>query len=265
MGRKSRAKRERQDAAAERPAENAPRKLRTIVLLATGAVVLVGIVVAIVVALSSGAGSLPSGAQIASAAGTSGPVSLAAAAAAIDFHPTLEPGVGQMEGLPASAAHPPLNKDLLPVGSEAPAFSLKTPTGKTVSLADYRGKAVLLEFFATWCPHCQAEAPHLAQLASSLSPSRYAFVSVNADGEDAASVYAYDRYFKVPYPSLLDPSSRPGSFYQAGGAGAVTSAYRVQDFPTFYIIAPDGRITWRSDQEQPDALLLRELEHAAGK
>jgi len=261
MGRKSRTKRERQGVAGEHTGEGRPRNVRRIAILATGAVVLIGVAIGIVVALGSGS-SLPSSGE--ALAGKSGPVSLAAAAAAINFHPTVEPGVGQMEDLPASAAQPPLNKDLLPVGSAAPSFTLKTPTGTEVSLADFSGKTLLLEFFATWCPHCQAETPHLIQLASTLSRSHFAFLSINADGEDAASVYAFDRYFKVPYPSLLDPSSRPGSFSQAGGAGAVSVAYRVEDFPTFYIIGPDGRIAWRSDQEQPDALLRRELEHAAG-
>ncbi len=261
MGRKSRTKRERQGVAAEHPDESRPRNVRRIAILVTGAVILIGVVVGIGVALGSGAPLPSSGPAL---GGKSGPVSLEAAAAAIDFHPTLEAGVGQIEGQPASAARPPLNKDLLPVGSRAPAFALKTATGTEVSLADFSGKAVLLEFFATWCPHCQAETPHLIKLAGSLSPSRYAFLSVNADGEDAASVYAFDRYFKVPYSTLLDPSSRPGSFFQAGAPGAVSIAYRVQVYPTFYIIAPDGHIAWRSDQEQPDALLLHELEHAAG-
>ena len=263
MGKKSRLKRERHAVEADQPGEARPRNLRRIVILATGAVILVGIVVGIIVAVGSGPGSPPSGATVAQA-GASGPVSLAEAAAAIHFHPTLEGGVGQVENLPASAAKPPLANALLPVGSIAPAFSLKTPTGAQVSLADYSGKTVLLEFFATWCPHCQAETPHLIRLASTLSPSRYAFLAVNADGEDAASIYAFDSYFKVPYPSLLDPGGRPGSFFQQGGAGAVSAAYKVEVFPTFYIIGPDGRVTWRSDQEQPDALLLSELKHAAG-
>jgi thiol-disulfide isomerase/thioredoxin len=122
---------------------------------------------------------------------------------------------------------------------------------------------VLLEFFATWCPHCDAEAPHLRALAASLPTNRYAVLSINADGENAVSVFAYHRYFGLPFPALLDPSSRPGSFSDPGSAGPVTTRYRVQSFPTFYVLDPSGRIVWRSDGEQPDALVRHELVVAA--
>ena len=48
-----------------------------------------------------------------------------------------------------------------------------------------------------------------------------------------------------------------------GAPGPVTSAYRVQGFPTFYVLDPHGRIVWRSDGEQPNAALRQELTHAA--
>ena len=97
----------------------------------------------------------------ASAADKSAPAALVKAANAIGFTPRTEAGVGQIESQPASAAQAPSNPNLLPVGSKAPAFTLKTPAGQTVSLSDSLGKATLLEFFATWCPHCDAEAPNL--------------------------------------------------------------------------------------------------------
>ena len=73
---------------------------------------------------------------------------------------------------------------------------------------------MLLEFFATWCPHCNAEAPHLRRLYSSLKKTRYAFVSVNADGEgsDSEPVFAYHRYYGLRFPALLDPSPTREAF-----------------------------------------------------
>ena len=90
-----------------------------------------------------------------------------------------------------------------------------------------------------------AEAAHLAKLARSLQTRGVRFLSVNADGETAPSVYAFHRYYGLPYPALLDPSTQPGTFNSPGSAGNVTTAYRVQAFPTFYVINPAGRIIWR--------------------
>ncbi len=139
------------------------------------------------------------------AADLAAPKSLQRAAAAIGFTPRTEPGVGSIENKPANDAKPPSNPDLLPLRSTAPGFRLKTPEGTPISLAALRGKVVLLEFFATWCPHCVAEAPHLARLARELRRQPVQFLSINADSEDAASVYAYHRYFGLPFPALLDP------------------------------------------------------------
>lgn len=228
------------------------------VWLATGALaVIVGVVVVVLLATRS-TPSTPAPAA-ASAADRSAPASLLAAANAVGFHPTTEPGVGQVESEPASAASPPANPNLLAVGTVAPGFTRETPQGVEVSLASLRGKAVLLEFFATWCPHCNAEAPHLRELAKSLAGKHVAFLSVNADGETGPSVYAFHRYYGLTFPALVDPGSPAGSFSHEGAAGAVSTRYRVQDFPTFYVIDPAGRIAWRGDGEQPDALLRSEL------
>ena len=113
---------------------------------------------------------------------------------------------------------------------------------------------MLLELFATWCPHCAAEAPHLKAMYRALPKSRYAFVSVNADGEDAASILAYHIYFGLPFPALLDPNpSDPGTFHHEGSRGPVSKAYKVGEFPTFYVIDPQGKIAWSANGEQPDA------------
>jgi peroxiredoxin len=191
--------------------------------------------------------------------------SLVAAANAVGFRTTTEPGVGLLEDRPAGDASPPSTSDLLKPGTTAPPFTLKTPQGQTVKLSDYRGKALLVEFFATWCPHCQAEAPHLAKLAGQLASHKVAFLSVNADSEDAASVFAFHRYFGLPYPALLDPGQPAGSFTSQGGSGPVTSAYHLHAYPTFYVITPSGKVAWASDGEQPDALLRQQLLHAAAQ
>jgi peroxiredoxin len=223
------------------------------------AVIVAGVVVVLLTNRSTP--SVPPPAQ-AVASDRNAPAALVKAANQVGFHPTYEAGVGLIESKPASDAHPPENPDLLAVGATAPAFTLETPQGQKVSLSQYHGKAVLLEFFATWCPHCNAEAPHLRKLYASLPKAIYAFISVNADGETAASVFAFHRYYGLQYPALVDPGSTPGSFNGQGSAGPVTTKYHVEAYPTFYVIDPLGKIAWRGDGEQPDALLRQELKLA---
>jgi peroxiredoxin len=240
--------------------KNEPVRQTTIWIATGGLVALVAIVaVALLATRSTPKVAAPASAT---AADRAAPAALVQAADQVGFHPTTEPGVGQVEGRPASAASPPANPNLLPVGSVAPGFTLRTPQGKKVSLGSYRGRTVLLEFFATWCPHCNAEEPHLTTLARSLEKRGVRLLAVNADGETAPSVFAFHRYYGIQYPALVDPGASPGSFNAPGSAGTVSTAYRVESFPTFYVIRPNGKIAWRSDGEQPDALLRSVLLNA---
>jgi peroxiredoxin len=246
------------------------RTVRRTALLATAGVAVVGIAAGVLIALrSTPEPDRVDPAPVQAAAVPAGPADpaeaeLVKAADALGFRQTTDVNVGVVERLPATTALLPASTSLLPVGRQAPDFTLQTSTGKVVRLSDYRGKTVLLEFFATWCPHCQAEARHLLQLSGTLASHGVAFLSVNADSEDAPSLYAFERYFGITWPSLLDPGSPAGSFKQAGGAGPTTQAFGVALYPTFFIIDARGRVAWRADREQPDALLLQKLIDASG-
>ena len=183
------------------------------------------------------------------------------AAERVNFHPPKLDGVGKIEDEPVAAAKI-LTKGLLPVGAKAPDFTLRTPTGTPVSLRDLRGKAVLLEFFATWCPHCNAEAPHLKELYAKLPRSKTAFVSIDGNSDDAASALAYHIWYGLPFPALLDQAGKTVTFPEHGPTGPVSRRYGISLWPTFYILDPQGRVSWRSAGEQPDALLARELRRA---
>lgn len=240
------------------------RRVRSAALLSTLGIVVVGAVIAVVVTVH------PTRVQAQEAVDPQAVAPVAAselesAADGVGFRPTTASNVGIVETLPADAPLLAPSSTLLSVGAAAPDFTLFTPKGGKVRLSDQRGKVVLLEFFATWCPHCQAEAQHLPVIFSTLSPKDYAFFSINADSEDAASLHAFERWFKLPWPALLDPGTPAGSFRQAGGAGPVTKAYGVGLYPTFYVIDRTGRIAWRNDREQPDALLAAQLLNAAGR
>jgi thiol-disulfide isomerase/thioredoxin len=263
MGKAARLKQERRVAKTPPPiGKNAARPPQRMVLLATAGIAgIIVVVVVILLATKSSPKTAPPAKITASDANA--PAALISAAQAIGFHPTTEAGVGEVETKPASAAPTSSNPSLLAVGTLAPNFTLQTPQGQSISLASYRGKAVLIEFFATWCPHCNAEEPYLTAMANSLKSKGVQFLAVNADGETAPSVYAFHRYYGVPYPALVDPSSHPGDFNSPGGSGHVSSVYKVQAFPTFYVLDKTGKITWRSDGEQPNVLLRQELLKAA--
>jgi peroxiredoxin len=244
------------------------RVVRRVALLATGGVAVLGITAGILIAFRSSpetARNDPPGADGAAVQPADpAAAALAKAADALGFRQTTDANVGVVELLPATTQLLPVSESLLPVGRQAPEFSLQTATGKLVKLSDYRGKTVLLEFFATWCPHCQAETRHLMQISQTLASRGVTFLSVNADSEDAPSLYAFERYFGIPWPALLDPGTPAGSFKQAGGAGPVTRAFGVALYPTFYIIDSLGRVAWRADREQPDELLLKKLIDVSG-
>jgi thiol-disulfide isomerase/thioredoxin len=262
MGRQARRKREggRGEAGEAQSKETRdPRRARRAAIIVTAAIVALLVAAGVIVAVAAGTS------RAAAVAASSAEVKdQREGAGAIDFRPTTAPDVGKVENLPASVALSANYPNLQPVGSEAPDFSLQAAAGGRVRLSDFRGKTVLLEFFATWCPHCQAEAPHLLRIMSSLPEARFAYLSVNADSEDAASIMAFDRYFGIHSPALLDPGDKPGSYSQPGSFGPVTQLYRVSIYPTFYVIDPRGRITWRGDHEQPDALLLLKLKDVTG-
>jgi len=226
-------------------------------VVAVGAGVAISVVNGSLRAVAGSETAQPDAAQQAAASGAS-------ASGAIDFQPTRELDAGRVEGLPANAVQVGDNPNLLAAGSAAPDFTLASVSGQNVKLSELRGKTVLLEFSTTWCPHCQAEAPHLKDLIGSLPQSRFVMLQVNADSEDAASMLAFDRYYGITSPALLDPGATPGSYYHQGSSGPVTEQYKIAVYPTFYIVDPRGRITWRADHEQPDALLREKLLNAAG-
>jgi thiol-disulfide isomerase/thioredoxin len=233
------------------------RRARGFLAIALAVFALVAVVLGAILATGPGGGpvrvvTIPAADRAASPA-------LLRAAEAVGFQPHSEPNAGQVESQRLVAAHVPSSSALLPVGAAAPPFSLKTPTGAAVRLRDLRGRVVLLEFFATWCPHCDAEAPHLERLYASLSHASVAFVAVNADGETAPSVLAYHIFFSLSFPALLDPGTRAGSWSSPGLPGPVTSTYRVNSYPTFYVLDRAGRIVWAGQGEQPDLLIRREL------
>ena len=124
-------------------------------------------------------------------------------------------------------------KDLLSVGTVAPSFTLKDIDGKYVSLSDFRGKQVVLHFWASWCPDCREETPQLKAAQAAADPSKVVFVSVSFDRKVEA-FEAYVRENALGGVQLFDASGKKES--------VVGTSYHVKWIPATYLIGPDGRI-----------------------
>lgn len=88
----------------------------------------------------------------------------------------------------------------------APAVSGTTLTGKQLRLSQYHGKVVVLNFWASWCAPCRAEAPAMTQLSASYAGRGVQFVGVNVKDPGKVNAEAFDRNLGIGYPSLYDPA-----------------------------------------------------------
>jgi peroxiredoxin len=115
------------------------------------------------------------------------------------------------------------------VGQAAPAISLQTPGGESLSLADFRGRPVVLNFFATWCGPCRVEMPHLE--AASRRHAEDGLVVLGVDVQESAEVVQpFLDELGLSFPVVIDAD------------GMVSDQYRIGILPTTYFIAPDGTI-----------------------
>lgn len=150
----------------------------------------------------------------------------------------------------APAAETANSQTLSPVAKPfaAPDFTLKGEDGKTYRLADYRGKVVLLNFWATWCPPCRYEMPSMERAYQKVKGEEIAILAVNV-GEDETTVFAFTGQYPVSFPLPLDLD------------GSVIAKYPVIGLPTTFIIDPHGLVTHRAigGREWDDHRLLDRL------
>ncbi len=116
-------------------------------------------------------------------------------------------------------------------GFLAPDFSLTTLTGKSVHLADLRGKVVLVNIWASWCPPCQAEMPAIQQVYDEYKGDGFVALAVDSTVQDRLpDVEKFVTQHNLSLPILLDQS------------GEVTRSYQVRSLPTSFFIGRDGLI-----------------------
>jgi len=144
-----------------------------------------------------------------------------------------------------------------PAGGEvkvAPDFTLTSIDGNRVSLAEHRGKVVLLDFWATWCPPCRAAIPHVVELQNQYRADGFAVVGMNMD-QDSEDLTAFLQRNTVNYPIVRVTED-------------VRMAYGgVSSIPIAFLIDRQGRIRQKylgydkriaEDMEQTLQALLRE-------
>jgi len=125
---------------------------------------------------------------------------------------------------------------LLANGTQAPDFTANDKDGKPVKLSDYKGKTVVLDFWATWCGPCQMSLPHTTKVAKQYAGKGVTVLAVNVwDKPDAFQAWLpkHPEYSALTF--AIDPSKEDAK-------GIATGLYGVAGIPTQYIIGKDGRI-----------------------
>jgi peroxiredoxin len=128
------------------------------------------------------------------------------------------------------------NKDnkIITSGDLAPDFLLHKLDGGAVSLANLRGKVVMVHFWATWCPPCVEEIPTLDKLNRSLMGKDFLMLAVNEDEDGAGNVAAFIQHNRLNIPVLPDPGSN------------VARLYGTYKLPETYIVDREGRVRYKA-------------------
>jgi peroxiredoxin len=122
----------------------------------------------------------------------------------------------------------------LKIGSLAPEFAQNDHEGVAQTLAKYRGRMLLLEFWSTHCSPCRADAHRMVAFYKETSRENLAFLGVSSDASED-ELRAFLKEFSIPWPQIREPWE-----------GAIHRMYRVEGQPTYYLVGPTGEIldTW---------------------
>ena len=141
-------------------------------------------------------------------------------------------------------------------GGATPALALGDMDGKPHRLEDYRGKVVLVNFWATWCEPCREEMPSMNKLRASLAARPFAVLAVNL-AESEPRIRRFMEQVPMDFPVLLDRDS------------SVSKAWRARLLPMSFLVGPDGRIRYSVlgeidwTQERVRKVILEMLPRAA--
>jgi thiol-disulfide isomerase/thioredoxin len=117
----------------------------------------------------------------------------------------------------------------LKVGDVAPEFTLKDADGKDHKLSEYKGKIVLLDFWATWCPPCRAAMPGVQKIHEKFKGQPVVVIGVNTSESKDPAAYMKEKGFT--YGLLLNGET-------------LADKYPIEGIPAFFLIGPDGKLMW---------------------
>jgi peroxiredoxin len=123
---------------------------------------------------------------------------------------------------------------LTQVGQVAPDFTVTTLDGKTFTLSEMRGRTVLLNFFATWCPPCKEEVPHLQEIWEKLGTSGQIVMLSIAREETPTEVLPFREKYGLTFPMACDPERE------------IFARYATGYIPRTYVIFRDGVIRYQT-------------------
>jgi len=112
-------------------------------------------------------------------------------------------------------------------------FKLKDMDGNYHQLSDYKGKPVIINFWATWCPPCRDELPSMNRGWDKIKSEGIAMIAINV-GEDEDTIFTFTGDYPVNFTILLDET------------GEIINQWPVKGLPTTFVIDPDGHIVYRA-------------------
>ncbi|MBI2907762.1 MAG: redoxin domain-containing protein [Chloroflexi bacterium] len=137
------------------------------------------------------------------------------------------------------------------VGKTAPDFTLTSLSGETVSLSSLRGKAVLINFWASWCDPCRAEMPGMEKVWKELKDQGMVILAIN-EREDKETAGKFVKELGLTFPILLDPGE------------VVFNTYRVTLFPSSFFIDREGVIRYMTVGQMSESTVRSRIKVAMG-
>ena len=117
----------------------------------------------------------------------------------------------------------------LEVGDKAPEFSLPNVDGEMIGLSDFKGNVIILDFFATWCPHCRKEMPGFVELHDTYGDKGLVVVGIASEGTEEVKDFIDE--LDVNFSVLIDDKESVGNLYGP-----------VESIPTTFLVDKEGKI-----------------------